>query len=112
MGYRLHVAEVYQIQAYKRDYFNGQSVDINRMLAENCPGLSWEGEDLETSERLEVPRSELADLIGKIVDDREDFDKWLKLYDIGVSVDEFIRFIAEWIANSDSRNDFVVLYWH
>lgn len=112
MGYRLHVAEVYQVQAHKRDYFNNQSSEINIMLSANCPGLSWEGEDVETSERLEVPRSELADLIGKIVSDREDFDKWLKLYDIGVSVDEFIRYIAEWIANSDQRNDFVVLYWH
>lgn len=112
MGYRLHVAEVYQVQAHKRDYFNNQSADINRMLAENCPGLSWEGEDIETSERLEVPRSELADLIGKIVSGRENFDEWLKFHDINVTVDEFIRYIAEWIANSDQRNDFVVLYWH
>ncbi len=112
MGYRLHVAEVYQVKHHTRDYFNNQSADINRMLQENCPGLSWEGEDVECSERLEVPRAELADLIGKIVADREDFGKWLQLYDIRVSVETFIRYIAEWIANSDQRNDFVVLSWY
>ena len=59
-----------------------------------------------------VPRSDLADLIGKIVADREDFDKWLKLYDIQETVDDVIRIIAGWISKSDQRNDYVVLTWY
>lgn len=82
------------------------------MLYKYCPSLSWEGEDIECSERLEVPRSELADLIGKIANNREDFEKWLKIHMIDITVDKFIRYIAEWIAFSDQRNDFVVLTWY
>lgn len=72
MGYRIRVAEVYQVKHHVFDNFGGNSEAINRMLAENCPGLSWEGEDVEYSERLEVPRSELGDLIAKIASDKED----------------------------------------
>ncbi len=106
------MAEVYQVKHHIFDNFNGKSDVINRMLAENCPGLSWEGEDVECSERLEVPRAELGDLIAKIASDKEDFEKWAKLYDIKESADEFIAIIAKWIAFSDQRNDFVVLSWH
>ena len=112
MGIRLHVAEVYQVKHHSRDYFNNHSADINRMLHKYCPNLSWEGEDVVCSSRLEVPRSELADLIGKIVNNREDFEKWLKIHMIDITVDKFIRYIAEWIAFSDQRNDFVVLTWY
>ncbi len=112
MGYRLHVAEVYQVKHHSQDYFNGSSAEINRMLHENCPNLSWEGEDVECSERLTIPRSELADLIAKIAEDREDFNKWAQLYGIDVTADKMIRIISEWIANSDQRNDFVVLSWY
>ncbi len=112
MGYRLHVAEVYQVKLHSQDYFNGSSTDINRMLHENCPGLSWEGEYVESSERLEVPRAELADLIAKIADGREGFNKWAQSHGIKETADEMIRIIAEWIANSDQRNDFVVLIWY
>lgn len=82
------------------------------MLRKYCPNLSWEGEDAECSSRLEVPRSELADLIGKITNNREDFEKWLKIHMIDITIDKFIRYIAEWIAFSDQRNDFVVLTWY
>lgn len=43
MGNKIHVAEVYQVKHHIFDNFNGKSDVINRMLAENCPGLSWEG---------------------------------------------------------------------
>lgn len=112
MGYRIHVAKVYQVENSQFDNFNGKSEAINRMLAENCPGLSWEGEDVEYSARLEVPRSELGDLIAKIASDKEDFEKWAKLYDIEESADQVIAIIAKWIAFSDQRNDFVVLSWY
>lgn len=112
MGYRIHVAEEYQVRHSISDAFNNHSTEVNRMLHENCPNMTWEGEDIEFSDRLKVPRSELADLIGKIVDDREDFDKWLKLYDISESVEDVIRIIAGWISKSDQRNDFVILSWY
>lgn len=112
MGYRIHVAKVYQVEHCQFDNFNNNSEAINRMLAEHCPGLSWEGEDVEVSERLEVPRSELGELIAKIASDKEDFEKWAKLYDIEESADEVIAIIAKWIAFSDQRNDFVVLSWY
>lgn len=112
MGYKLHVAEVYQVRNSISDAFSNRSAEVNRMLHENCPDLTWMGEDVESSEQLKVPRSDLADLIGKIVADREGFDKWLKLYDIQESVDDVIRIIAGWISKSDQRNDFVVLNWY
>ena len=99
MGYKLHVAEEYQVRHNSSDAFSNRSAEINRMLHENCPDLTWMGDDL-------------ADLIGKIVADREDFDKWLKLYDIQESVDDVIRIIAGWISKSDQRNDYVVLTWY
>lgn len=112
MGYRIHVAKVYQVENCQFDNFNNKSEAINEMLAENCPGLSWEGENAEYSERLEVPRSELGDLIAKIASDKEDFEKWAKLHDIEENADEVIAIIAKWIAFSDQRNDFVVLSWY
>lgn len=112
MGYNLHVAEEYQVRHSISDAFSNRSSEVNRMLHKNCPNLSWMGEDVESSERLTVPRSELADLIGKIVADCDDFDKWLKLYDIRESVDDVIRIIAGWISKSDQRNDFVILSWY
>ena len=112
MGYRIHVAEIYQVKRRLYDNFNGKSEAINRMLAENCPGLIWEGEDVECSERLEVPRAELGDLIAKIASDKEDFEKWAKLYDIEESADQVIAIIAKWIALSDQRYVFVVLFWY
>lgn len=112
MGYKLHVAEVYQVRNSISDAFSNRSAEVNRMLHENCPDLTWMGEDVESSEQLKVPRSDLADLIGKIVADREGFDKWLKLYDIQEPVDDVIRIIAGWISKSDQRNDFVVLTWY
>lgn len=111
MGYKLHVAEEYQVRHNSLDAFSNRSAEVNRMLHENCPDLIWMGEDVESSEQLKVPRSDLVDLIGKIVADREDFDKWLKLYDIQESVDDVIRIIAGWISKSDPRNDYVVLTW-
>ena len=74
MGNKIHVAEVYQVKHHIFDNFNGKSDVINRMLAENCPGLSWEGEDVECSERLEVPRAELGDLIANIASDMVVFE--------------------------------------
>ncbi len=112
MGYRIHVAEVYQVKYHKYDNFNGKSEAINRMLAENCPGLSWEGDDVECSAQLEVPRAELGDLIAKIASDKEDFEKWAKLHDIEESADKVIAIIARWISFSDQRNDSVVLSWY
>lgn len=112
MGYRIHVAEEYQVRHSISDAFNNHSSEVNRMIHENCPNLSWTGEDVESSEILKVPRSDLADLIGKIVADREDIDKWLKLYDISESVEDVIRIIAGWISKSDQRNDFVILSWY
>lgn len=112
MGYRIHVAEVYQVKHSSDGHFSNHSAEINRMLCENCPDLVWEGDNVESSERLEVPRNELAVLISKIVTYRDDFDKWLKLHNISECVDDFIRIVAGWIARSDQRNDFVVLSWH
>ena len=34
MGYRIHVAEIYQVKRRLYDNFNGKSEAINRMLAE------------------------------------------------------------------------------
>lgn len=114
MGHKLHVAEVYQVKHHSRDYFNDSSTDwCNFMLLDYCPGLSWEGNCvLENATRLEVPRTELANFIAKIADDREGFNKWAQSHDINETADEMIRIIAEWIANSDQRNDFVVLTWY
>ncbi len=112
MGCRIHVAEVYEVRHNASDAFSNRTADVNRMLHENCPNLIWMGKDVESSERLKVPRSELADLIGKIVANRDDFDKWLKLYYISESVDDVLRIIAGWIAKSDQRNDFVILSWY
>lgn len=111
MGYRIHVAEEYQVR-HTSEAFSNHSAEVNRMLHENCPNLSWSGEDVECSDRLKVPRAELAVLIYKIVAHRNDFDKWLKCHNIDESVDDVIKIIAGWISKSDQRNDFVVLSWY
>lgn len=114
MGHRLHVAELYQVKHHTRDYFDGtSSEEVNWMLLINCPGFSWEGNcAIEYATRFEVPRTELANFIAKIAADREGFNKWAQSHDINETADEMIRIIAEWIANSDQRNDFVVLSWY
>lgn len=112
MGIRLHVAEVYQVKEHSRTYFNNQNADINQLLYKKCPELSFEGDAVECSERLEIPRCELANLIRKIVEDKEAFELWAKKHCLDVTADKMIGYIAEWSANSDQRNDFVVVIWH
>ncbi|WP_217939106.1 hypothetical protein [Duncaniella muris] len=50
MGYKLHVAEEYQVRHNSSDAFSNRSAEINRMLHENCPDLTWMGEDVVTPE--------------------------------------------------------------
>lgn len=112
MGFRIHVATEYQVKYQYNGQFSLHQPEINRFLHEHCEGLSWEGEDLETAEHLEVYRNELADLIAKIVSDRDAFNRWAKRNGIDTTADEFICIIADWISKSDQRNDYVVLNWH
>ena len=111
MSISIHVASTYQVEHAVLGSFCNKKSQINRFLSENCPGLDWEGEDVCYSTHLEVPRSDLGNLIGKITKDRDDFEKWAKKVDIRMSADEFICVIASWISDSDQRNEFVVLSW-
>lgn len=110
MGYRLHYATKYQVE-YEGGHFNHKQEEINILLHEYCDGLSWDGDFVEYSDRLEVPRSELIALIYEISKDREKFEEWIKEHDFDYSPEDLIAILAEWIAKSDSRNDFVVLSW-
>lgn len=110
MGTRIHVASTYQVEHIVSDNFSNQMIEINHFLYENCPGLDWEGDDVCCSTRLEVPRSDLGKLIGKILKHKDEFEKWSKDV-IRMSVDEFVTVLASWISNSDQRNEFVVLTW-
>lgn len=110
MGYRIHCSPVYQV-TYGNGYFSHHTAAINRLLQDISDDLSFEGEDVETAERLEIPRADLAHLIGKITNDREWFVEWLKSNSIDSTPEEFITILCEWISNSDPRNDYVVLTW-
>lgn len=110
MGYRIHCSPVYQV-TYGNGYFSHKSEAINRLLRDISEDISYEGEDVETAERLEVPRADLAHLIGKITTDREWFVEWLKRNSIDCTPEDFITVLCEWISNSDPRNDYVVLTW-
>lgn len=110
MGYRIHCSPVYQV-TYGDGYFSNRSSEINRLLYDNSPDIQFDGNDVENAERLEVPRADLASLIGKITADREDFAKYLDLHGIDSTPEEFITILCKWIANSDPRNDYVVLTW-
>lgn len=112
MGTRIYVAKIYQVEHSTTEGFGNRQEAINRLLFDECSELSWMGEDIEASEHLEIPRSELGSLIAKIASNRDHYDKWLKEHDIDVSVDNFIVTIATWISQSDPRNDFVVLSWY
>ena len=111
MGTRIHVASTYQVEHAVSDNFSNQMIEINQFLYENCPGLDWEGDDVCYSTRLEVPRSDLGNLIGKIFKHKDEFEKWATTVKLGMSVDEFVTVLASWISDSDQRNEFVVLNW-
>lgn len=111
MGYRIHVAEVYQVKHCTFDDLKCKQDAINRLLYEHCPSMSWDGEDVDCSERLEVPRAELADLIGWVASSKEQFAEWAKLHQIEETSEQMIAIIAKWISFSDQRNDYVVLTW-
>ncbi len=110
MGYRIHHSPVYQV-TYGNGYFSNQNAEVNRLLYDNSEDIHFDGDDIECAERLEVPRKDLADLIGKITADREAFAKYLDLIGFETTPDEFVKVLCEWIANSDPRNDYVVLTW-
>lgn len=54
MATKIHVAEVYQVKHHIFDNFSNKQEVINRLLYKECPDLSWQGEDVECSEHLEV----------------------------------------------------------
>lgn len=113
MGIKLHVATVYQVKDdYKETPFTNKIETINSLLHDHCPDLCWDGEDYQVSENLQVPRKQLANLIEWAVSNPKEYSKWAIKNDIMESAPEFIRIIAYWIANSDQRNDFVVLSWY
>lgn len=114
MGYRLHLATTYQVKFDQMvTPFSNKSSEINRFIQDHCPNISWEdGRDsCEFATTLEVPKSELGALIGWIVTHRDEYEGWAKENGIEESADKFIGIVAYWIANSDLRNDFVVLSW-
>jgi hypothetical protein len=111
MGYTIHVAKVYEVKYGSNAYFKWKTDRINRFLYENCPSLQWDGDDVFTSERLEVPRKELSELIDKIVDNREYYETVRETWGFEESLEELIVIFSQWITDSDQRNDFVVLQW-
>lgn len=110
MGYCIHYSPVYQV-TYGGGDFGNHTAEINRLLKENSEDISFEGDDIECSERLEVPRADLANLVSKIAGDRDNFNEWLKCNSIDSTPEKFITILCKWIANSDPRNDYVVLTW-
>ena len=112
MGAKIHVAEVYHVKHHIFDNFSNKQDVINRLLYKECPDLSWQGEDVECSEHLEVYRYDLANLIAKICYNRREFELWRKENQIEESLDDIIGIFAKWMALSDQRNDFVVLDWY
>jgi hypothetical protein len=114
MGIRIHVAEVYQLRCSTTtaDSFYNRSEAVNKMLYDQCPNITWDGEDVAKAERLEIPRAELANLMAKIVSNRTYFENWRETWNIEENLDRILCVIAEWIAKSDQRNDYVVLMWY
>ena len=112
MGTKIHVAEVYQVKHHIFDNFSNKQDVINRLLYNECPDLSWQGEDVESSEHLEVTRTDLSELIAKMVHNRQEYEIWRKINKIEESLDTIIGIIAKWMAFGDPRNDYVVLIWY
>ncbi len=110
MGKCIHCSPVYRV-TYGNGYFSNHIAEINRLLQAISDNISYDGEDIECAERLEVPRADLAHLIGKITNDREWFVGWLNRHSIDATPEYFITVLCEWISNSDPRNDYVVLTW-
>lgn len=110
MGYRIYCSPVYQV-TYGNGYFSHKTAAINRLLRDISEDIMYDGEDIETAERLSVPRADLAHLIGKITNDRVWFLDWLNRNSIDCTPEAFITVLCEWISNSDPRNDYVVLTW-
>jgi len=113
MGIRLHVATKYQVEHNGTvTPFNNKSEEVNTLLHAHCPDLSWSGEDYQFAETLQVPRTDLANLIGYVVTHPAEYDRWAGQNGIAETASEFIRILAFWIANSDQRNDYIVLSWY
>lgn len=108
---KIHVAELYQVKYHAIDNFSNKQDIINRLLYDECQDLSWQGEDVESSEQLEVSRKDLSNLIAKICYNRRGYEIWREKTSIKESLDEIIGIIAKWMAFSDPRNEYVVLTW-
>lgn len=106
----IHVSPTYQV-TYGDGHFKNMQSEINRLIDEHCDNVHFDYEDVDSCDRIEVPRTELVLLIAKIAEDKEDFGKWLNLYSFDCTADEFINIISGWIAESDPRNEYVVLTW-
>lgn len=112
MGNRIHVAKTYEVKYADSEAFCNRKEAVNHFLYENCPNMAWEGESAEYSEVIEIPRSDLANLIGKIITNRKYYEDWAQSHKIEESADQFITILAQWISQSDQRNDFVILSWY
>ena len=107
---KLHHSPIYQV-TYGGGYFSHQTAELNYYLHDNCHDAHFDGDSIETAERIEIPRVELANLIAKICYNRREHEQWFKDNGINCTVDEMIIIISKWIAESDQRNDYVVLTW-
>lgn len=110
MGYTIHHSPVYHV-TYGDGYFNHRTAEINRLLQDNSENIHFEGYDIESAERLEVPRTDITDLIGKISRDKEKFGEWLRNHSIDMTPDQFICILCKWVSDSDLRNEYVALTW-
>lgn len=107
---KIHCSPVHQV-TYGDGYFSGYTAEINRLLKENSRNLHYDGDDIDSAERLEVPRVDLVALIAKITNDMRKFDEWLAKRGLHCTPLQFIGILCDWVANSDQRNDYVVLTW-
>lgn len=108
MGYRLHYAATYKVK-YEGGYFNYKT-EINQLLAEKCD--AWCSDECpEHSDRLEVYREDLRNLVKEMREDPEQYQKYLDSKNWDYTLDDFIAIFKEMIEKSDQDNNYIVLKW-
>ena len=65
---KLHHSPIYQV-TYGGGYFSHQTAELNYYLHDNCHDAHFDGDSIETAERIEIPRAELANRCHCIVDE-------------------------------------------
>ena len=111
MGYKLHVARVYNVEYALGDAFNFKCYEFHNLLS--ACGINYSGDEYDSE--FEISKDEWQKLIYKLknldcndnLNEKFEIEECIK--NLESSTCEIIKMLEYYLANSDTSNDYLHL---